>query len=168
MMNRVAALACLVTALSASSPVVAEDLSYFRGDRGLADDDNRPLPERFDTADVLLWRQPLAPGHSTPCVSGDAIYLTTFDEGRLNTVALNRETGKVRWSRQGPSTEIEPFHPTGSPAVATIACDRQRVYSFFGSFGLLCYDLHGQLVWSKAMGPFQDEFGAAGRLRRWL
>ena len=26
---------------------------------------------------------------------------------------------------------------------------------------MLCYDLDGNLVWQKPMGPFQDEFGAA-------
>jgi outer membrane protein assembly factor BamB len=35
------------------------------------------------------------------------------------------------------------------------------VYSFFGSYGLVCYDLAGTPVWTKRLGPFRDEFGAA-------
>jgi outer membrane protein assembly factor BamB len=44
--------------------------------------------------------------------------------------------------------------------VATPASDGRRVFVFFGSYGLLCYDLDGKLVWSQPLGPFQDEFGS--------
>ena len=37
----------------------------------------------------------------------------------------------------------------------------QLFFAFFGSFGLLAYDHDGNQVWSKPMGPFQDEFGAS-------
>ncbi len=143
------------------SELLAEDSSFFRADRGVTARDDRPLPDRFDSADVLMWRQPLAPGHSTPCVHGDAIYLSTFDRDRLHTVSLDRATGKIRWSQTVQTDRSEPYHSTGSPASPTPACDGKRVYSFFGSYGLLCYDLQGKLLWSKPMGPFQDEFGSA-------
>jgi len=32
---------------------------------------------------------------------------------------------------------------------------------FFGSYGLICYDTDGKLLWERRMGPFQDEFGAS-------
>jgi outer membrane protein assembly factor BamB len=153
--------ALVLVTLVGCTAVFADDPCFFRSDRGLAADDTRSLPERFDSSRVLVWRQPLAPGHSTPCVYGDAIYATTFDQGKLNTVAVDRATGKVRWTRTAPAARLEAYHATGSPAAATPACDGKRLYVFFGSFGLLCYDLEGNLVWSKPMGPFQDEFGAA-------
>src|SRR6185295_9673795 len=53
------------------------------------------------------------------------------------------------------------FHNEGSPAAATVACDGKRVFSFFGSFGLLCYDVDGKPLWTKKLGPFRDEFGSA-------
>ncbi len=43
----------------------------------------------------------------------------------------------------------------------TPACNGAQVFSFFGSYGMLCYDTQGKLLWEKRMGPFQDEFGAA-------
>lgn len=137
-----------------------EKISYFRNDGGVAAEDRQPLPERLDDS-ALVWRLPLASGHSTPCVSGDTIYLTTFENDELATVALNRRTGQPRWRKVAPTTRIEQYHATSSPATATPACDGQRVYVFFGSCGLLCYDLAGKLLWSKEMGPFQDEFGSA-------
>jgi outer membrane protein assembly factor BamB len=140
----------------------AEPANYFRADGGVAAGDHT-LPDQLDAPGVLKWRVPLTAGHSTPCVAGDAIYLTTYDKEheKLATVALDRATGSLRWSRPAPAERLELFHPTGSPAASSCACDGQRVFAFFGSFGLLCYDLEGKLLWQKPLGPFQDEFGAA-------
>jgi outer membrane protein assembly factor BamB len=89
--------------------------------------------------------------------------VTTYDAGaqELATIALDRQTGQLRWYQVAPAAQIEQVHRVGNPAAATPACDGERVYVFFGSYGLLCYDLKGSLVWSRPLGPFQDEFGAA-------
>jgi outer membrane protein assembly factor BamB len=140
----------------------AAEPAYFRFGSGVAKTDKQPLPAEF-SASNRLWMTKLLPGHSTPCVCGDAIYLTTFDakSKQLVTVALDRKSGKTKWTRPCPAKRIESTHQNGSPATCTPACDGQRVYSFFGSYGLLCYDLKGKLKWKKPMGPFQDEFGCA-------
>ena len=44
----------------------------------------------------------------------------------------------------------------GSPAAATPACDGERVFVFFGSCGLICYDLEGRKLWEHALGPFRE------------
>jgi len=142
------------------TPALAAEPSYFRDTYGVVADAAGPAPSQIDSDDAVVWRTPLAPGHSSPCVVGDAIYLNTFDDGKLFTVCLDRATGKTRWSRQAPNDRIESYHPTGSPAVSTPASDGERVYSFFGSYGLLCYDTAGKLLWKAPMGPFQDEFGS--------
>ena len=77
----------------ASATVAAQQVSYFRQDGGVTDQ-GKPLPQSFD-ASQQLWRQPLAPGHSTPCVYGDTIYVTTFDGEQLATIALDRSTGRI-------------------------------------------------------------------------
>ncbi|MBT4864435.1 MAG: PQQ-binding-like beta-propeller repeat protein [Planctomycetaceae bacterium] len=141
----------------------AEPSSYFRADHGRAASDNASLPTDFASKANLAWQTPLAPGNSTPCVSGNSIFLTTWqkESKELATVALDRKTGKLRWKRVVPTTEIEDFHTAGSPASATSASDGRRVYSFFGSYGLLCYNFEGKLLWEHRLGPFQDEFGAS-------
>jgi outer membrane protein assembly factor BamB len=55
---------------------------------------------------------------------------------------------------------VEQTHNLGNPATATPASDGKRVFAFFGSYGLLCYDLDGKVLWENKMGPFQDEYGA--------
>jgi outer membrane protein assembly factor BamB len=110
-----------------------------------------------------VWKASLKSGHSTPCIVGDSIFLTSYDaeKEQLATVALDRTTGRMLWRRVAPAERIEQVHRVGNPAAATPGCDGERVYVFFGSYGLLCYDLQGSLVWSRPLGPFQDEFGAA-------
>jgi len=121
------------------------------------------LPANLSNDATRVWRSELLPGNSTPCVYGDSIYLTTFDQDKkeLATVALNRKTGQQLWKHVVPTTAIERFHPVGSPASSSPACNGKQLFVFFGSYGLLCYDLDGNVLWEKKMGPFQDEFGAS-------
>lgn len=138
-------------------------VSYFRSDNGLAVEDRFALPVDLGDKAVQLWQAELLPGHSSPCVLGDSIFLTTYDaqQQKLATIALDRDTGKVRWTATAPVQTIEQVHPTGSPASPTPASNGHQVFVSFGSCGLLAYDWDGQLLWHRPLGPYQDEFGAA-------
>ncbi len=140
---------------------LAQERSYFRKDQGVAQG-NSVLPSDWSQDAKQLWRTPLPSGHSTPCVCGDSIFLTTFEPEKkeLATVSIDKATGEIKWTQRVPTKTLEAFHATGSPATATPACDGHRVFSFFGSYGMLCYDFEGKLLWERRMGPFQDEFGA--------
>ena len=93
---------------------------FFRSNQGVAAEDQRPLPDDLAREGVRRWRVPLGSGHSTPCVVGDALYVTTFEDGKLATVALDRATGREKWRQVAPATRLEAFHPTGSPAAASV------------------------------------------------
>ena len=140
----------------------AGDATYFRHDNGVATD-SAPLPTDFGSKSNRIWRVSLKSGISSPCVHGDRIFITTFDKdsSELATAALDANTGATLWTKAVPTKRIEDIHQVGSPASCTPACDGERVYSFFGSYGLLCYDLNGKLLWERQLGPFQDEFGAS-------
>ena len=142
--------------------LLAQEQVYFRHDFGVAEG-TASLPLNFEDDATQLWHSPLPAGHSTPCVCGDAIYLTTFqvEQQELATVALDRATGVVRWRQVVPTKSFEPVHATGSTATSSPACNGKQVFVFFGSYGMLCYDLDGRLRWERKFGPFQDEFGAA-------
>ena len=152
---------CVVASCLFHPMLLAQEVSFFRHDSGVAIGDHA-LPSDFAKDAKLLWRTPLDKGHSTPCVCGNSIFLTTFRavEKELATVAIDRATGRMQWKQTVPTNSLEAFHDTGSPATATPACNGSQVFSFFGSYGLLCYDLDGKLLWERPMGPFQDEFGA--------
>ena len=140
--------------------VRAQSPVYFRHDGGLAADDERPLPETLE-AEQLVWKQALPPGHSTPTVFGERIFLTGHADGELVTMCLEFSTGRVIWRHAVRADQLEKVHTEGSLAAASVACDGRRVYAFFGSLGLLCYGADGTLLWTKQLGPFRDEFGAA-------
>ena len=130
---------------------------YFRSDGGVARAAGR-LPEKFDAS---VWKTELGSGHSTPVISNGKVFLTCYASNELATVALEEKTGRLLWKKASPATQIESVHRVGSPAAATPACDGRNLYVFFGSYGLICYDLNGDKVWERPLGPFQDEFGAA-------
>jgi len=138
------------------------ELKYFRSDYGLADPACGALPGLFDTPGALRWRMPLDPGHATPIVSHGKIFLTAYQKEtrELTVLALDEKTGETLWRNGIVVSKVEQTHQIGSPATATPACDGQRVYVFFGSYGLLAFDLAGAKLWEFKAGPFQDEYGA--------
>jgi outer membrane protein assembly factor BamB len=55
---------------------------------------------------------------------------------------------------------LEEFHATeGSPAASTPATDGKRVVSYFGSCGLVCYDLKGKELWHHSLPTAQTAGG---------
>ncbi len=100
---------------------------------------------------------------SSPCVWRDQIFLTAFDDGKLQTLCYQRRDGKLLWQRDAKAAELEAFHATeGSPAASTPATDGERVVSYFGSSGLVCYDLKGKTLWEHPLPVAQTagDFGS--------
>jgi outer membrane protein assembly factor BamB len=156
--RQVAALVCLHVVLGAG----AANWPQFRGIHGRAVAHERtPMPDRIDLSEHTIWKVPMASGQSSPVIFDNQIYLTALREEKLLTIALDRETGAIVWEREAPYEKLEEHHRRSSPAVASVATDGRRVVSFFGSFGLLCYDTDGRELWRKPLGPFNDPQGAA-------
>lgn len=140
----------------------ADDWPQFRGPagRGLAVS-TRALPSDLSPTQNVIWRTELPPGHSSPVVVGDRVYLTGIrDKQKLVTLALDRASGEVIWEREAEFEKLEEIHPTGSHATPTVAADGERVVSFFGSAGLFCHDTQGRLLWQIPLGPFKNDFGS--------
>ncbi len=155
------AVVLLATALAMQVDVLAaQQANYFRHDHGRAASDRQPLPAELDD-EHLVWQTPLPSGHSTPLLVGEHIYLTGHDGKDLQTICLERATGDILWAQTVHAEQLEKNHPEGSPASSTPASDGRHVYSFFGSYGLVCYTADGDPVWTRRMGPFRDEFGSS-------
>jgi outer membrane protein assembly factor BamB len=161
---RYAVCAVAVSVLFKSPEVLCSaesQFNYFRSDTGLQTGTG-PLPDRLDDPQLLDWRIALDSGHSTPLIRAGKIFLTTYrpDSKELALVALDEKTGRQLWRNAIVPKQIEQTHPIGNPATATPACDGERVFVFFGSAGLFCYDLDGRKLWEQPLGPFRDEYGA--------
>ena len=149
-----------ILALAATN-AIGEDNQFFRSDNGVPKNAGE-ISSDFATKQQR-WTTRLPSGISTPCVTKKLIFATSYDKTnkQLATHAIDRKSGKPVWVRHAPAKRIEETHRVGSPASSSPATNGKYVYSFFGSYGLLCYDYEGNLVWSKELGPFQDEFGAS-------
>jgi outer membrane protein assembly factor BamB len=134
----------------------------FRGPNGSGvAPDGKTLPVGFGPNENVRWKTPLPEGHSSPCVWGNRIFLTGYDRDakNLETIAINRGNGEIVWRRQAPATAIERVHQISNPATATPTTDGERVYVFFGSFGLLCYDFDGKELWKMPLPMPRTRFG---------
>jgi outer membrane protein assembly factor BamB len=105
----------------------------------------------------------VAAGLSSPVIAQGRIFLTEFDRAtkQLATVCIDQRTGKIRWRRTVAAAEIEQVHDISSPAAPTPATDGERVYVYFGSYGLVSYDLDGKLLWERRFPLSQNIYGAA-------
>jgi outer membrane protein assembly factor BamB len=142
--------------------VVAADWPQFRGTYGSAvDPSGQRLPTEIGPDQNELWKTLLPPGHSSPVIVGQRIFLTAVRDKKLLTISLDRETGKIQWESEAPYERLETIHRIGSYAQSTPCADADQVISFFGSSGLYCHDHSGKLLWKRPMGPFVNDFGAA-------
>jgi outer membrane protein assembly factor BamB len=134
----------------------------FRGANcsGVAVDSSPPVD--ISPSNSVLWKVQVPWSPSSPCIWGDQIYLTTFNDGELQTRCYHRQDGALAWTRGVKPEKVEMFHSTeSSPAVPTPATDGERVVSYFGSFGLICYDGKGTELWRYPM-PLARSAGGYG------
>lgn len=154
-------LCTLATVVSLSSLASAADWLQFRGPGGSGvSASTAKLPKELGPQDHVLWKADVPPGHSSPVVTKDRIFLTAVRDKQLLTMGLDRLSGKVLWEAEAPYETLEKIHRTGSLAQSTPATDGDIVVSFFGSSGLHAYDRTGKHLWSHRMGPFKNDFGA--------
>lgn len=138
-------------------------------------------PIRWSESENVRWKIPIdGHGSSTPIVWGDQIFLTTaIDTGRVDpdlpppdqqpdrpfgitypntfyqyvVLCIDRESGQERWRRiASESVPAEGHHNDNSYASSSPTTDGQRLYVWFGSAGLYCYDLDGNPLWSRDLG----------------
>src|SRR5262245_22594479 len=101
-------------------PTNAADWVQFRGPRGGQPESARPLPADPGPDRHVIWKVELPPGHSSPIISGDRMFLTAVrDKKQLLTLALDRKTGKVLWEREAKYKMLEAIHNIGSHAQCT-------------------------------------------------
>jgi outer membrane protein assembly factor BamB len=146
-----------------STNTAAEPGSWpqFRGPHGAGiAEGNQPLPDRIGPTENVIWKRSVPPGHSSPVLVGDRIYLTAVRDKDLVTMALDRRTGESVWETTAPHKQLEEVHNVGNQAQSTPTADAECVVSFFGSCGLFCYSRDGKAMWHVPMGPFKNDFGA--------
>ena len=143
---------------------------------GVAPRANPPI--HWSETNNIRWKILLpGKGHSSPIVSGDWVFVLSavptgsaqkpvFDDApgvhdsvpvthrhQFLAIAINRRDGKVSWQKVlREEWPHEGGHETGSLASNSPVTDGESLYVFFGSRGLYCLDLNGQLKWQSDLG----------------
>jgi len=169
----------------AVSPLQAADWLRFRGPNGsgIAATDRLP-PAEWGSEKNIKWAIDLpGPGHSSPIVVGDKIFLTCWtgygldrrDPGdqenlKRHLVCLDRGTGSIAWTSavaaKLPEDTYGGMFAEHGYATHTPVSDGERVYCFFGKSGVHAFDLEGKTLWSVDTGDGLDprSWGSASSL----
>jgi outer membrane protein assembly factor BamB len=140
------------------------------------------------TGKNIKWKAPLpGKGSASPIVWGDRVFVLTAVETdrqarpdelpkvdpRFKTrtsppknfykfvvLCFDRATGKPLWEKvAAEKVPHEGHHTTHSYAGGSPTTDGERLYVSFGSFGNYCYDLDGNLKWSRDLGRINSRLG---------
>ena len=161
------------------------DWPQWRGPLGTGAAPNADPPVEWSETKNVRWKVALpGKGHSTPIVWGDRIFLTTavpFGEAlppkhstapgthdgvpvtqrhEFVVLAVSRRDGKVLWQKTvHKKLPHEGGHTTGSLASNSPVTDGEHIFAFFGSHGLYCLDMQGEVKWQKQFGEMQTKHG---------
>lgn len=145
-------------------------------------------PVQWSVSENIKWKLDL-PGQSnaTPIIWGNKVFVVTAlaTERSVDQLAppkmeppggyrtrrpmhyyqfkvycVDRQSGAVLWQHVAVErVPHEGLHGTNTYASASPTTDGQRLYVSFGSHGLFCYDLEGQLMWQRDLGDMVTRFG---------
>lgn len=169
-------------------PGAADNWHQWRGPlaTGMAPQGNPPV--KWDEKTNVRWKAPIpGKGSSTPVVWGGRVFVMTAVPTRRKALpdslpkidprftrrteppgvyyrfvvrCLDRNTGKILWERTAAEEPPhEGMHPSHSNGASSPVTDGQRVYAFFGSRGLYCYDRDGKQLWKRDFGRLITRYG---------
>ena len=141
--------------------------------------DNANLPDSFniESSYNIKWNIEVPGlGLSCPVIWNDRVFITTAvsdqdKEGYLpglygdiepvkdssehiwKVMCFEKNTGNLLWEQDAyQGIPMVKRHPKSSHANTTVATDGSHVIAFFGSEGLYCYTMDGQLIWKRDFG----------------
>lgn len=150
--------------LATASSLAGQDPArwpQFRGPGGLALAPTEvEVPVPFHPTKDRLWRITTPKGHSSPVVWGDRIFLTGYRDDRLLMSCYSRRTGKLQWEHSVKAQgKEERLNESGCPAMPSACTDGERVFFYFGAYGLQARKVTGELLWEKRLPVPRSEFG---------
>lgn len=79
---------------------------------------------------------------------------------QFSLIALDRASGKTRWQKAvAEELPHEGHHRDHGFASYSAVTDGEHVIAYFGSRGVHCFDLKGNLAWKKDLGDMQTKMG---------
>ncbi|MDH3583928.1 MAG: PQQ-like beta-propeller repeat protein [Phycisphaerae bacterium] len=163
----------------------ARQWGQWRGPRATGVAPHAQPPTQWSERRNLRWKTALpGKGHGTPIIWGDRIFLTAAipageavkprysgrpgahdnlpvtHRQRFVALALDRSDGRILWQKTlHEALPREGGHESASLASASPVTDGRHLFAFFGSHGLYCLDLAGNLLWQTNLGQMHTKHG---------
>jgi outer membrane protein assembly factor BamB len=133
-------------------------------------------PLHWSETNNVKWKAPIpGEGDSTPIIWGNRIFILTAapagqggagksevpdQEYQFIVLCYDRQTGRVLWQKIARQEVPHEGHQENNTfASASPVTDGSVLCAFFGSRGLHCYDLDGNLKWEKDFGKMKTRNG---------
>ena len=139
---------------------------------GIAYNGNPPL--EWSEEKNINWKiETPGKGHATPIVWGNQMFLssaipvgTEVDNNdqrqnadklhKFSLISVDKNTGKILWRRDlKEDYPAAGTHDIGSWASNSPVTDGTSIYAYFGSRGLYCLDMQGNLKWERNLGEME-------------
>lgn len=146
---------------------------------------NADPPTEWSESKNVAWKTRIPGlGHSSPIVWGDRVFLTSAvpigaamepkfsgapgahdnlpvtHRHEFRFVAVDRSSGKIVADRNlRTALPHEGAHYTSSLASASAVTDGKHVFVSFGSQGVYCVDIDGNVKWEKQLGKLNTKHG---------
>ncbi|MEL7500085.1 MAG: PQQ-binding-like beta-propeller repeat protein [Planctomycetota bacterium] len=164
---------------------IPSNWSSWRGHDGTGSSLTAKPPTKWSEDKNIKWKTELPGlGHATPVVWGDTVFVLTsipvgemfdpipdrapgsHDNLRVSqrwsfvALAVDRTSGKIKWQRElHKAIPHEGAHVSASLASASPVTDGKHLVASFGSHGIYCLDMEGQLIWKRTVGVLNTKHG---------
>ena len=150
---------------------------------GVMDKVDLPLSWDLSSGKNVLWHIEIPGlGLSSPVIWGDNLYITTAiseeekeglktgiygdigsveddSENVWKVLCINKNSGELIWEQVAhQGVPEQKRHPKSSHANCSVATNGNFVVAFFGSEGLFCYNMEGNLQWKKDFGVLKSAY----------
>jgi outer membrane protein assembly factor BamB len=137
----------------------ADNWPQWRGPKNDGHSPDTGLATEWSPTKSIAWKMPLpGPGSSTPCIWGDAIFLTCMKDGDVVVMKVGTD-GREQWSKVLGKGNVKTMGDEGGNlASGSCSTDGQRVYVLVGSGKLAAFDFAGKEVWSHDLAGKYGDF----------
>ncbi len=134
----------------------------WRGPAGSGITSAAAVPTHWGPDQNVKWRIALPEaGNSTPVVWDDRVFFTQplSESNQRSLFCVDRETGREVWRHSVRYDKPETSHKTNPYCSASPVTDGKHVIAWFGSAGLVCWDVDGNELWRRDLGTQQHMWG---------
>lgn len=150
---------------------ITKNWPNFRGPGGIgiAHYTNAPTAWNIETGENIRWKTEIPlPGHSSPVVWENRIFLTGGDKNSRELFCYDTEKGQLLWQKAiknipGSPATVKVDDGTGF-AAPTVATNGQFVFAIFPTADVVGFDFSGNQRWGRNLGVPDNHYGFSSSL----